>query len=78
MNAQPIEVIPGNPLTPDLIKEIIDIYTDSEGAAEVIRAINAVPPGTSTTLTTTVELSGFGFWLAIGAAAVAWILTHSA
>jgi hypothetical protein len=68
--------IPAKVLTPALIERIITEY-DGATAAEVIRAINGTPEHDVTEEPKPHDIAGFAMWLALGAAAVAWILTHS-
>jgi hypothetical protein len=82
MNTAPTDqqavFLPPQPLTPEVLSEIIEEYTGKE-AAEVIRAINGIPEAVEAPESFPPATSGWGevaMWLALGAAAVAWILTH--
>lgn len=67
--------IPAQALTPALIERIIEEHTGKD-AAEIIRAINGTPEHDVTEEPAPHDIAGFAMWLALGAAAVAWILTH--
>lgn len=67
--------IPANPLTPALIERIIEEHTGKD-AAEIIRAINGTPEHDVNEEPEPHDIEGFAMWLALGAAAVTWILTH--
>jgi hypothetical protein len=62
-------------LSPEVIRDIIREF-DGKEAAEIIRAIRGTPEQDITNHPEPLNIAGFAAWLAIGAAAVAWILTH--
>jgi hypothetical protein len=62
-------------LSPDIIRDIIREY-DGKEAAEVLRAIRGTPEQDVENHPEPLNIAGCAAWLAIGAAAVAWILTH--
>lgn len=69
-----------NTLTPELIQHIVDIYPDSDGAANVIRAINGVAepqPSPPTVVNEVQDWTYVAMWLAIGAIGVAHAICSS-
>jgi hypothetical protein len=62
-------------LSAEVIRDIIREF-DGKEAAEIIRAIRGTPEQDITNHAEPLNIAGFAAWLACGAVAVAWILTH--
>lgn len=61
-------------LTPELIRYIVDVYPDADGASDVIRAINGVTepqPASRPIVNEVQDWTYVAMWLAIGAIGVA-------